>query len=215
MEALDRLFELGSRALADSELLTLLLGQEFDCSLRDLANVSLAELTTIPGIGPVRAGRVVAAVEIGRRLSRGRDTRPRFGGPSAVADYLMAEMRFFEEERFRVVYLDIKSRLLGIEEISIGDIDSAPAGAREIFRGAVRRGAAGVIVAHNHPSGDPRPSRADILVTERLQQAGDLLGILLADHLVIGDGRYVSMRAEGLIPQEGEEGLRRVASGIA
>lgn len=214
----ERLFRLGPRALADAELIALLLGQgsagqsalglaqqlltgpgaEAGGLLR-LARLSFGELAAYPGMGPAKAARVQAAVELGRRLGHGRAPQPRLGSPVAAAEYLMAELRSFEEEHFRALYLDLKSRLLGMEEVSIGDVESAPAGAREIFRGAVRRGATGVIVAHNHPSGDPRPSRADLLVTERLERAGNLLGIRLLDHLVIGDGRYVSLRQEGLL----------------
>lgn len=217
----ERLLRQGAPALADAELLAILLrtgrGGEtaVDVARRVLAlcgpeglarldAVGLPELGGVPGVGPAKAAVLLAALEIGRRVaSRGTGGRPRYGGPGDVAPRLLAEMGVLDREQFRVLMLDAKHGLIGMEVVGLGGLSHVPAEPREVFKPAIRWSAAAVIVAHNHPSGDPEPSPMDRELTARLARAGVLLGIPLLDHLVIGHGRYVSLAARGFMPPAG------------
>ena len=176
-----------------------LLGR-LDGGLRGLAGASPQELMEIKGIGKVKACSLAAAAELGRRLSR-PDTANGYviKGADDVASLLMEEMRYERKEHFKCVLLDTKGRVITVEDVSTGDLSATPVHPREVFSPAVRKSAASVICVHNHPSGDPRPSREDIATTERLLEAGSLLGIRVLDHVVIGDGRYASMLSEGYL----------------
>jgi len=166
--------------------------------LRYLARSSLAELCRVPGIGPAKAARIKAAVEIGRRLSRPGVTHPAVRSPADVAGLVMEELRHLEHERFEIILLSTRNRVLGRHIISVGGLNGSVVHPRDIFKEAVRRCAAAVILVHNHPSGDPSPSAEDVDITRRLRQAGELLGIEVLDHIIVGDGGYRSLRQEGL-----------------
>ena len=176
-----------------------LLGK-LDGGLRGLAAASPQELMETKGIGKVKACSLAACAELGRRLSR-PDTANGYviKGADDVASLLMEEMRSERKEHFKCVLLDTKGRVITVENVSTGDLSTTPVHPREVFSPAVRKSAASVICVHNHPSGDPRPSGEDIATTERLIQAGSLLGIRVLDHVVIGDGRYASMLNEGYL----------------
>lgn len=166
--------------------------------LRFLVTATVEELSRVKGIGPAKAIQLKAAVEVGRRVAAGGERRE-VRNPADVRDLLMEEMRYFEEERFKTILLDTKSRVISVELVSIGSLDSSSANPREVFKAPIRKNAAAVILVHNHPSGDPTPSPPDVEVTKRLAGAGRLLGIEVLDHLIIGDNRYISFRERGII----------------
>jgi DNA repair protein RadC len=149
----------------------------------------------LPGIGPARACQLWAAQELCRRSLRGGRIPPRINSPGACAAYLLPRCQGWTEERFGLLALNIKGDLLADRILSQGTSHATLIGPREFFREALRFGAATAVAFHNHPSGDPTPSRADILLTRRLRAAGEVLGVPLGDHLIIGRDRFHSFRA--------------------
>ena len=208
----ERLFRLGAGALTDRELLAVLVGSGVPgkdaLALGEelarqgwaaLSRRSATELTQWQGIGRARAAVLVAALEVGRRVRQEPAwERPIHSGADVEA-LLGDEMAALSQEQFRVILLNTKLSVLGVEVAFIGGLSSVEVHPREVFRRAVQAGAAGVVAVHNHPSGDPSPSREDRLLTDRLQEAGDVLGIPLWDHVVLGRGRYTSFREQGLL----------------
>ncbi|MCL6592496.1 MAG: DNA repair protein RadC [Alicyclobacillus sp.] len=166
--------------------------------LEGLLDAAVEELVAIPGIGVAKALQIAAAVELGRRIVR-KPAQQRLQIRSAedAAEYVMDRLRHLKKEHFIILHLDTKHRLISEEVVSVGSLDASIVHPREIFKSAVKRSASAILCVHNHPSGDPTPSPEDVAVTRRLCQAGVLLGIDVLDHLVVGDGRYVSLRAEG------------------
>ena len=212
----ERLRLLGAGALSDAELLAILIGSGTRSEsalvlagrvlkgiggrsgLRFVAEASVEELSSIKGIGPAKSGQIKAAVELGLRLSSHVKRRgTKMSSPADVASYLMDEMQFLEKEHFRAMLLDIKNQLICIEDISVGSLNSSIVHPREVFKPAIRRTSASIILVHNHPSGDPTPSREDLLVTRRLVDAGKIIGIDVIDHVIIGNGSYVSLKEKG------------------
>ena len=197
-ELLAVLFRTGTRTMGAVALAESLLKEVGD--LRRLQRASLQELQQVPGIGRVKSIELKAALELGMRLSRHKaPRRKKIGGAQDVADLLMYQFKEYETEHFKSVLLNIKNEVLGVEDVSRGSVNETLAAPSDVFRRAVREGASGVIVAHNHPSGNPEPSQADITLTRRLSEAGDVLGIKLLDHVVFGDGRYVSLQERHLM----------------
>lgn len=168
-------------------------------SLPALARASVEELADVHGIGVAKACEIRAAVELGVRLAASvDDLKPSIHGPGDAAGLVLTEMSLLTEEELRVLVLDTKNQVLTIHKLYRGTANSAPVRPAEVFREAVRRNATGVIVVHNHPSGDPSPSPEDVETTNRLFETGKLLGIDLVDHLVIAGGRFISLRQKGL-----------------
>jgi DNA repair protein RadC len=214
----ERLESRGPDALSDLELLDVLLGQgrrpdsarrrAFELlarfgNLRALAGAASGQLTSWEGLPPRQARRLVAAFALGRRaaavpLRRGQVLR---ASADIYAAYAPA-LRDLPQEVLLAVHLDAKGRILREVRVSEGTLTQSPAHPREVFGPALRQGAAALVLVHNHPSGDPEPSTLDEDVTRRLVSAGELLGISLLDHLVLGDGRYVSLMERGVIPRE-------------
>ncbi len=210
----ERLRDAGPAALSDAELLAILLrvgvsgtnvlqlAQQLLSEYKGwngLLRADYHELCRRRGVGEAKAATLKAALEIGRRLLLvGLDERPQIKSPADVANLLLLEMSHLEQEQLRTVLLDTKNRVQEIATIYVGSVNSAQIRVGEVFRDAIRRNSAAIIVAHNHPSGDPTPSPEDILVTRQIVEAGKLLDIDVLDHLVIGRGRYVSMRERGL-----------------
>jgi DNA repair protein RadC len=208
----EKLARAGVDALGDNELLALVLGagtrarsaltvaQDVIAQADGLSGVvrlGLDDLERVPGIGRSRAARVLAAVELGRRtLTRESPGRPRFLTPADAAHYLMPRFGSHVVERMGVMLLDQKHRLMRTTIVSTGTVDSTLAHPRDVFRIAVMASAATVVAFHNHPSGDPSPSMPDRLLTRRLFDAGEMLGIELADHIILGDGTYFSFKEE-------------------
>lgn len=156
-------------------------------------------LVKVRGIGGRVAGRLAAAREIGRRVwaQERREPRLYLSGPDDVAELLMEEMACLDREHFRAILLNTKNRILGIRTISIGSLNSSVVHAREVFKAAVAESAQAIVLVHNHPSGIPEPSPEDLLVTERLADAGRILGIEVLDHVIIGSSGYVSVKELG------------------
>ncbi|MBO9311945.1 MAG: DNA repair protein RadC [Chloroflexus sp.] len=210
----ERLARLGAGALSDAELLAILLRVGTNgANVLQLAYQVLAEcggwaglqlldfndLCQRHGIGTSKAASIKAALEIGRRLARsGIDERFPIRSPADVATLLMVEMSHLDQEHLRTILLDTKNRVQQINTVYIGSLNSATIRVGEVFKEAVRRNSAGIIVVHNHPSGEATPSMDDIEVTRQLVAAGRLLDIELIDHLIIGRGQYVSLRERGL-----------------
>lgn len=167
----------------------------------DLGKAEVSELTEIDGIGTAKACSIVAALELSKRLVSGKVMETAvLTDCGDVAKLLMKEMMYESREIFMSIHLNTRLRIESKSIISIGNLDSAPVHPREVFAPAIRRGAAGIIVAHNHPTGDPSPSEEDIKVTERLLETSRIVGIRLVDHVIIGSGSYVSLKEMGYIP---------------
>jgi DNA repair protein RadC len=210
----ERLKAVGAAYLSDAELLAILLrvgikGENVsDLSRRllgqnrglaGLAAIEFQELAGQRGVGEAKACAIQAALELGRRLLRAApEQRKQVRSAADVADLLMLEMGHLEQEHLRVLHLNTKNQLLAMVEVYKGSLNSAPVRAADVFRSAVRNNAASVILAHNHPSGDPTPSPEDARATEQLVEAGRLLDIEVLDHLVIGRSRWESLRARRL-----------------
>ncbi|MDO4540693.1 MAG: DNA repair protein RadC [Syntrophomonadaceae bacterium] len=214
MRPREKMLRGGEPSLSDAELLAVIIDSGTrDRSALDLAydllrrykglrmikTASVEELTSEKGIGPARAIKIKAALELGRRAAQEFQARDIIGSPADVAALVMEEMRNYDREHFRVLYLDRKGGLLEMTDISVGGLHNSIVHPREVFKTAIKRSANAVIAVHNHPSGNPEPSREDIAVSLRLREAGELLGIRLEDHIVIGDKQYVSMKEKGLI----------------
>ena len=164
-----------------------------------LSECTPEELQQIKGVGKAKTCQLMAAVELGKRAARTKkNNRPRLTSPSEIADIFMEDMRYYRKEHFNVLMVNTKGEVIQNENIAVGDLCSAVVHPREVFSRAVRRSAAAVILVHNHPSGDPEPSNEDIVTTNRLSEAGRILGINVLDHIIIGDGVFVSLRREGL-----------------
>ncbi len=204
----------GEKNLDDAELLAIILGQgtrELSAlelaqqliykykSLRHLKDASLEELLEEKGIGPAKAVSVKAAIEMGRRMAQDSQMKTQIKSPDDVKNMIMEEMRYFDREHFRVIYLDRKGGMLEMQDISVGGLHSSIVHPREVFKVAVKKSAASLILVHNHPSGDPTPSQEDVEITRRLIEAGNIMGITVLDHIVIGDNTYCSLKSKGLI----------------
>ena len=211
-EKLDRY---GSNVLGDNELLAVILGHGFHReNALDIANRVLGmsggvhgltrltegQLRRVPGVGPAKAAQIPAAVELGRRtLARSPAERTLFRCPQDVAAYLLPRYGGGSVERFGVVMLDTKHRVLRATVLSVGTLDASLVHPREVFRAAAAGAAAALVLFHNHPSGDPTPSADDVALTARLVDAGALMGIEVVDHLVLGDAAYYSFKEQGRI----------------
>jgi DNA repair protein RadC len=215
----EKLATLGAAALSDSELIAILLrtglpgANAVDVarqllaqyqSLSGLARCTVAELSKIKGVGPAKAVQLAAAFGLATRLARETLVRQRLDTPELIYSLLGAEMRALSRESLRVILLDTKFMLLRIEEISHGSLNESVAHPREIFRPAITYAAYALILVHNHPSGDPAPSDADLRLTRRLNEAADLLQIRFLDHVIIGSGDngrrpYFSFREAGVM----------------
>jgi DNA repair protein RadC len=210
----ERLASLGPGALSNAELLAILLrvgvsgenavqvGHRLLTTfggLTGLHRASYAEVCDQFGIGPAKAAQIKAAIELGRRLPlEAPAERPAIHSPKDAAELVSYEMSALEQEHLRVFLLNTRNQVMDIVEVYRGSLNSSQVRVGELFKAAVRRSAAAIIVAHNHPSGDPAPSPDDIAVTRAIVQAGKLLDIEVLDHLIIGQGRFVSLKERGL-----------------
>lgn len=169
--------------------------------LNGFEDLDWRDLTEIKGIGPDKAVTICAAVELGRRLSGRHDKRrlTSFNMPDKVADFFMERLRHTSQEHFYACYLNVKNRLLGYKQITVGNINAAPVDLKEILRWGLRYKAHGIILAHNHPSGYPEPSGEDIQVTKQVAKAAKLIDMEVLDHVIIGDGIYVSLHERGVL----------------
>lgn len=197
-------------AISDEGLLSLVVGTPGAQRVRTLLGADVTdalwrisgdELIALDGVGPASAARLLACIEISRRASTRKATeRPTISTPEDVVAVCGAQLRGLDREHFWTLALNTKNRLLRVIEVSIGSLNASIVHPRELFKDAVKLSAASVVVVHNHPSGDPTPSGADIQLTRRIVKAGDVLGIEVLDHVVIGDGgEHASLRDLGLM----------------
>jgi DNA repair protein RadC len=205
----ERLNALGAPALSATELLTILWGAgSADAasdalarhgSIAELGRADVLELTAVPGVGAARAAQLAAAFEIGRRSTLpGHDPRWAVRAPRDVADRLLVEMAGLEREELRVLLLNPKNVVVRASTVYVGNVSAAIVRVAELFRDAVRIHAAGVILVHNHPSGDPEPSTDDVHLTAEAVAAGRLLDVPVLDHIVLAREGYVSLRDRGV-----------------
>lgn len=168
--------------------------------LQALWNLALEELMRIPGIGKVKAIQLLCACELARRMARGkRLSGTKISSSADVVSYYNMQLKYQPRECLILLILDSKNRILADEIMSIGSIRASVADPREIFLTAIRKNGVSIILLHNHPSGDPEPSSEDIQTTRRIAQAGEILGVRLLDHIIIGQNSYVSLLAEGYL----------------
>jgi len=206
----ERLEKYGPGALSDSELLAIILRTgsknvsvtelaknllRNQKGLKGIASASLEELCQLGGIGKAKAVQVQAAFEIGKRFSKARDRGDaRIRCSEDVKRLLWHDMRNHDKEHFVILILDTKNRVIKDDTITIGTLDSSIINPREVFKSAVKSNAASVIIVHNHPSGDPTPSSDDIATTKRLRDAGEIVGISVLDHVIIGEKEHYSFK---------------------
>lgn len=161
---------------------------------------SYEQLLKLRGIGKVKAIQILCLCELAKRLSKASAGRELdFSTPASIARYYMEEMRHQKQERMKLLLLNTKSRLIGETEISKGTVNASIVSPRELFIEALQKNAVFIILLHNHPSGDPGPSREDVLVSKKVQEAGDMIGVELLDHIIIGDNCYVSLKEQGYL----------------
>jgi len=211
----ERMLDLGAGKLSNTELLAILLGtgtrsesamrlaekiiSKEEEGLHFLGSTIPQELSVIPGIGVAKSCQIVAAIELGKRMAaKPKNKRGHVETPEDIASVFMEDMRYLKKESFKILILNTKNEIVSIESISTGNINSSIVDPREVFNPAIRRSAACIALIHNHPSGNPEPSDADVKVTERLKKAGELLDIKVIDHIVIGDGTFVSLKRKKL-----------------
>jgi DNA repair protein RadC len=209
----ERLYHVGERALSTTELLAIVIGSghgndnvlqlaqlllsDLD-GLSGLARASTHELRQVKGIGEVKAAQIKASLELGRRATKSpRPERPIVRSPAEAANLLMPEMSNLEQEHTRAILLNTRNHVLSVPTIYIGNLNSTVIRVAELFRAGIRQNAASIIVAHNHPSGDPAPSPEDVMITRKIIEAGELLGIEVLDHIIIGRQSFVSLKERG------------------
>ena len=210
-----RLAHEGSHTLKTSELLALIirstntpkamdiaeeLMSKFDGNLKTLADSTEKQLAKdIKGLSEAKAQTIIAAFELGRRMAAFTETKEQIDSPSAVARIMMANLRDLKQEELHVLCLDTKNYVTKRKRIFEGTLNASIIHPREVFKFAIEEAAASIILVHNHPSGDPAPSPEDINATKELMKAGDLIQIKVTDHVIIGDGCYISMKEEGIV----------------
>ena len=211
----ETLLKKGESYLSDSELLAILINNgtrdksaitlareiiETSDGIRNLSNITVEELSKIKGIGLAKACRIISALELGRRVSVASEMQKfKISSPQDIGNVYMEELRYKKKEIFRVVLLNTKNVIIGSKDISEGSINASIVHPREVFLEAIKKSANKMILMHNHPSGDPTPSSEDINITKRLISAGQIVGIEILDHVIIGDGSFYSFKENGQI----------------
>lgn len=214
----EKMLNKGAASLTDAELLALVLrsgdagsgqsaidlGRElikhFSGNLRELGSADLSELCAVKGVGLAKATSIKAAFALAARYqARKLESLDRFTSPEQIFDYFHHEFRDCRKEYFLVLLLDGKNRIIRRVQISEGSLNQSVVHPREVFIPAVKESAAAIILIHNHPTGDPSPSSEDASITRRLKEAGEIMGITVLDHIIIGDGAYVSFVERGLL----------------
>lgn len=211
----ERLLRYGADSLSNSELLAVILRTGTrDENIVNLAQRTLTlfnginglleasqdDLMKIEGIKEAKASQILSVAELAKRYKSYRSgDNYKIGSPGDAADLVMVELREFKQEVLKVLLLNTKNVVIGVHNASMGSLNSSIVHPREIFKEAIRKSAASIIMVHNHPSGDPTPSSEDIAATGRIREAGKLIGIDLLDHVIVGDGRYISLREKNLL----------------
>lgn len=205
----EKLMQQGAAGLSNSELLAILIrtgtqkrsalriAEELTASSGLYQNIALAK---VKGLGPAKAATILAALELGKRIAAaGSQVKLKIESPQKGAEILLPRLRYEQHEKFLVLLLDSKNQVIRMEQVSEGSVNSSVVHPREVFAPALLYHAAAILVAHNHPSGDPKPSQEDKELTRSLNETGIIMGIPLIDHLVIGDGIFFSFREQGYL----------------
>lgn len=212
----EKLYKYGPKALSNTELLAIIirtgsrentaieLSQKLLAGKKEgiyfLTDTSLQEIMKVKGIGKCKAAQILAAVELGKRvMSSAHNDKSKITSPTDIVDLLMLDMIHLKKEHFKIVMLDTKNQVIGIEDISVGSLNSSIVHPREVFKEAIVKSSASIILVHNHPSGDPTPSKEDIAITRRLAEGGDILGVKVLDHIIIGNNKYISLKEKEII----------------
>lgn len=199
-ELLAVLLRSGSKKMSVLHLAENLLSLYKEKGLSSIVNLSAHQLSSLHGIGPAKAAAVLAAVELGRRIAQEPSGKKVFiNTPADAAAYIMPRLRYETKEKFAVILLNVKNQVLSFRIISVGILNASIVHPREVMTEALLQCAASVILTHNHPSGDPSPSGDDITTTRRLIRAGEIMGIEIADHIIIGENKYISFQEQGLL----------------
>nr|WP_314278417.1 DNA repair protein RadC [uncultured Peptostreptococcus sp.] len=210
----EKMIKKGVKSLSDAELLAImirtgdknnnavtlsskLLSQSKE-GIRGLTDMSLDDLCNIDGIGPSKATIIKAALELGIRVSQYLPKKFKINDPWDVYCFYMEELRYLKKEVFKIILLNTKNEILDDVDISVGSLNSSIVHPREVFVEAIKKRSNSIILMHNHPSGNPQPSKEDIMITKRLSECGDILGISVLDHIVIGDGSYYSLKENSI-----------------
>ena len=212
----ERLQYFGSESLAVQELLAIVMGsgtrganasdmgdillKKFG-GLEGIASATFEELTSVRGIGPAKASQIRATFELAKRWGKNADlaSRPKIKTPEDAYELLRNTARGKKKEYFWAIFLDTRNQVIKYSEISVGSLDSSIVHPRELFKAAIAASASSIIAAHNHPSGNPEASQDDIKLSKRLKEAGELVGIDLVDHIIMGEGTFISLKREGLL----------------
>lgn len=212
----EKMAVMGASGLSDAELLAVLIrtgwGNKSAIDLAEeiiynhpngisfLAECIPEELTSFEGIGMAKACQIVAGIELGKRIAtKPKNARIEVSNPEVIVNLFMEKMRYYKKEFFNVVVLNTKGEIIAVENVAVGDLNCTIIHPREIFCSAVKKSASSVIFVHNHPSGNPKPSKEDLNITKRLVEAGNILGIKVLDHIIIGDGVFYSFKDKDLI----------------
>lgn len=211
----ERLLRYGAETLSNGELLAIILRTgNFEENVLSLSNrilaskgglnglldSSLEELIEIKGIGKAKASQLLALVEISKRFKSYESGECyKINNPKDAAEIVMGNMRYLKKEYLKVILLNSKNVVIGIKDVSIGSLNCSIVHPREVFSEAIKKSSASIIICHNHPSGDPTPSNEDINISYRLRDCGNILGIELLDHLIIGNGIYISLKEKGIL----------------
>lgn len=211
----EKMLRYGAEYLSNSELLALILrtGTKEDSVLNlsdrllshcgginGISSPSINDLKQVKGIGEVKATQVLALAELATRFNSFKSGEEHIvSSPKDVSNYMMRQMKGLKKEYFKLIMLNTKNIIISVKDISIGNLNSSIVHPREVFIEAIKLSSASVILCHNHPSGDPTPSKEDILITKRLKECGTLLGIEVLDHIIIGNEAYISLKEKGII----------------
>lgn len=211
----EKLYRYGAKSLSNSELLAIIIrtGSRNTSALEASRNLlsldkmglafisqcSIEQLSKVEGIGKCKASQILASIELGRRISLSNNYAIKINSPLDVSNVLMEELKYLEKEYFKIIMLNTKNVIISIEDISVGSLNSSIVHPREVFKEAIKRSSASIILVHNHPSGDPTPSKEDINITKRLIECGEILGIKVLDHIIFGYNKYTSLKEKDLI----------------
>ncbi len=211
----EKLLKYGAEILTNSELLALIIGfgskkdsaitlaqkiiYNNDKGLLNIVDTDAEILKGFNGINDAKAAKILAVAELSKRISREKVNKTKIASPQTIAALLLEEMRYLKKEIFKIVLLDTKNNVISINNISIGCLDSTVVHPREVFIEAIKNSSAAIILVHNHPSGEVEPSKDDVNITNRIIECGKIIGIKVLDHIIIGDGNYLSFKEKGYI----------------
>jgi DNA repair protein RadC len=199
-ELLAVIIKTGTKSFTAVELAQFVLKLSHDGRLSTLNNLSIEQLMQIKGIGKVKAIQIKAVLELSKRIATSDGmVHHVIRSADDVSTLMMEEMRYLKKEIFKALLLDTKNQVIKIVDVSVGSLNSSIVHPREVFCEAIKCGCNSIVFVHNHPSGDPNPSTEDIKTTQRLEEAGDILGIRVLDHIIIGDKKYISFKDKGII----------------